>query len=152
MGFVGQQQLQVLLDGGRGVEAAAGLQFFRQRAPAELQDRLQLGKLGGAKAIDLAEFLERGGKQAVQRAEMAGHFASQVDRAFAGGADSQEYRQQFRIGKRLRAEFDQTFARPLICGPVGNCHGVIEVRSVSATSYGPRWLTISSSDWQLFFC
>ena len=59
---------------------------------------------------------------------MPDQFARQIDGALAGSSDAQKNRQQFGIGKRGGALCHQSFARPLVFGPVSNCHVAISVK------------------------
>src|SRR5690606_36188872 len=72
-----------------------------------------------------------GFQQRAQAAELAQQMARQVHRALAGHPGTQEYRQQFGVGKRERALFEKLFPRPFCHRPVTNAH----VSSLSSRPY-----------------
>ena len=54
--------------------------------------------------------------------------ARQVDCALPPDTDAQKNRQQLGVGQGGRALHQQALARPLVLGPVGNCHDSISVK------------------------
>jgi len=61
-------------------------------------------------------------KQFAQRAEVIKDLAAQIQRIFALHAGAQKYCEQFLVGECLRTIGHQSLSRPLIFGPIGNCH------------------------------
>jgi hypothetical protein len=65
------------------------------------------------------------GSQARQVAiETRQQIAGQIDRALAAHADTQEYRQQFRVGQGRRALLGKPLARAFRRGPIAYGHGL----------------------------
>ena len=108
--------MKVLITGGAGFIGSAVVRL----AVAQGHEVINLDALTYAACLDNVASVAGSNLYTFEQADIRDRAA--LDRIFALHAGAQEYCEQFLVGECLWAIGHQSFARPLIFGPIGNCH------------------------------
>src|SRR5579862_9305772 len=96
----------------------AGLELVLPEAFRDLEGGEDLGRLGRAEALDLAEVADAGDRQLAKATEGLDDGAGVVERRRPGTAGAQNDRQQLGVRQAAGTAPEQLLARPVVGGPV----------------------------------
>ena len=130
--FVGQLQLQVLLDRARRVKSFAFFEALAECPARQLEHGQQLGLFGRPQAFDPLQ-RGHGGVEQARNAVWLQQFFGQLEHVFARHARAQQDGQELHIAQGLRATGEQFFARTRVKRQVLDAHVV----PLPGAAFGP---------------
>jgi hypothetical protein len=98
------------------------MDLFGERSAGHFDDRLKLDVFGGPQTSDRCDIAQRRRKQPMQAPETSQKVPAQLYRALASDAGTKEYREQLGFGQRGGPKLQQSLARALVFGPIGDTH------------------------------